>query len=117
MFTLMSWTLMCVFNRLDEADRYNNVEVISLDEARLDELVGGTANPVVVITVQSHSLSTKYQPVSIVVTGQFSFASVVVKDDKTNDYEDKITIPVDLEMIVLIGIIVVLVILLIFCWW
>ena len=41
------------------------------------------------ITISSYSLSTNYQPVSLVVTGGFDFDRVFVNDDTTKDYEDK----------------------------
>lgn len=40
------------------------------------------------IKVASHSLSTNYQPVSVVITGKFKYDLVVVKDDTSKDYED-----------------------------
>ena len=36
----------------------------------------------------SHVLSTKFQPVSLVITGDFDFDKVKVEDDTAQDYED-----------------------------
>lgn len=73
-------------NRLNEADRYNNVEKIVIHKEQLKEL--GESDLVAIVTVTSHRLSTNYQPVSIVITGQFDFNKVKVKDKTFWDYRD-----------------------------
>ena len=73
-------------HRLEENDRYNNVEVVKLTSDELRTLCGTTAE--VVVHVKRYSLSTKFQPVSLVITGDFNFDSVKVEDDTTKDYKD-----------------------------
>lgn len=68
-----------------------------------------------VITVTSHSLSTKYQPVSIVITGDFKFESVTVTDDKTKDYEDIPSKIRNTEVIVMIVVGVIVVCAIVYC--
>ena len=81
-FVLIDW----IKNRLNEADRYNNVEKIVIHKEQLKEL--GESDLVAIVTVTSHRLSTNYQPVSIVITGQFDFNKVKVKDKTFWDYRD-----------------------------
>ena len=68
------------------ADHYNNVQVISLSASDVRSLTDGTNTLRVVISCDS--LSTSFQPVSIVITGSFLFDSVVVDDDRSRDEED-----------------------------
>lgn len=79
---------MLIIYRLSKADRYNNVEVTSISSKQLQNAFKGQKQQKAIIKVTSHSLSTNYQPVSIVITGKFKYDSVVVKDDTSNDYED-----------------------------
>ena len=47
--------------------------------------------------VKKHSLSSKFQPVSIVIRGDFDFDGVTVEDDKTKDESDVPgTLPADM---------------------
>ena len=73
-------------HRLRENDRYNNVEVVKLTSDELRKLCGTTAE--VIVHVKRYSLSTKFQPVSLVITGDFDFDSVKVEDDTNKDYKD-----------------------------
>ena len=63
------------------------MEVVKLTSDELRTLCGTTAE--VIVHVKRYSLSTKYQPVSLVITGDFNFDSVKVEDDTTKDYEDE----------------------------
>lgn len=67
-------------------DHYNNVQVISLSASDVRSLTSGTNTLRVVVSCDS--LSTSFQPVSIVITGSFLFDSVVVNDDRSGDEED-----------------------------
>lgn len=73
-------------NRLEENDRYNNVEVVKLPTDKLFMLCRNTLE--VIVHVRRHALSTKFQPVSLVITGDFDFDKVKVEDDTAQDYED-----------------------------
>ena len=100
----MCCRMMC---RLSEPDQYNNVEVIFIGEEQLKQLVGDERNPEAVITVTSRLLHTKFQPVSVVVTGQFEFDSVKVKDWKIYNYPDKVKESADVGVVVLICVVLV----------
>lgn len=83
--------------------------MISLNHQRLVDLAQGMVNPVVTVVVSSYSLSTKYQPVSIVITGQFEFDKVVVVDDTSKNYKDRAqAIVVELSDVITILIILAL---------
>ena len=84
-----------VSRRRNSADRENNVEVVKLTGAQLQQLCGETRE--VVVSVKKHSLSSKFQPVSIVIRGDFDFDGVTVEDDKTKDESDVPgTLPADM---------------------
>lgn len=95
--------------RLGEPDQYNNVEVIFIRGEQLKEVTGGVQDPEAVITVTSRLLHTKYQPVSVVITGQFEFDSVKVKDWKIYNYADKVKESADVGVIVAICVVLVLI--------
>ena len=75
----------------------NNVEVIRLNTTQLATMAGENANPTAIINIQSHMLTTQFQPVSIVITGMFEFNAVTVHDDISKNYEDKVIRPDDPE--------------------
>ena len=101
-----------IINRLNEPDHYNNVEVISLSKSTLQKVCPSSGNCEATVEIKRYSLSTKYQPVSVVITGEFVFDSVIVNDDTSNNYSD---IPakikdVDLIMKIIFVVVVVLII-------
>ena len=99
-------------SRLNEPDHYNNVEVISLSEDILEKTCLEQNSCVVTVEIKRYSLSTKYQPVSVVITGEFRYDSVVLNDDTSNNYTDvpaKIK-DVDLIMKIIFVIVVILLI-------
>ena len=75
-----------VSRRRNSADRENNVEVVKLPTDKLFMLCRNTLE--VIVHVRRHALSTKFQPVSLVITGDFDFDKVKVEDDTAQDYED-----------------------------
>ena len=79
-----------VRRRRTDGDRYNNVEVTKLSENDLEDLCGDEP-ATILVHVRRHLLSTKYQPVSIVITGDFRFDAVEVFDDTSLDYKDEPT--------------------------
>lgn len=108
------WWILFTF-RLSEADHYNNVEVTSLSEEQLQAACKDPEQGKAIITVTSHSLSTKYQPVSIVITGDFKFESVTVTDDKTKDYKDVPSKIYNTEVIMMIVVAVIVVCAIVYC--
>lgn len=100
---------------MSEADHYNNVEVTSLSEEQLQAACKDPEQGKAIITVTSHSLSTKYQPVSIVITGDFKFESVTVTDDKTKDYKDVPSKIYNTEVIMMIVVAVIVVCAIVYC--
>ena len=74
--------------RLNEPDHYNNVEVISLSKSTLQKVCPSSGNCEATVEIKRYSLSTKYQPVSVVITGEFVFDSVSVNDDTSKNYKD-----------------------------
>ena len=78
------------------------MEKIVISGEQLKEL--GESDLVAVISVTSHMLSTNYQPVSIVITGQFDFNKVKVKDKKIWDYNNSIS---TMTIIVIIAVLVI----------
>ena len=98
--------------RLNEPDHYNNVEVISLSKSTLQKVCPSSGNCESTVEIKRYSLSTKYQPVSVVITGEFRYDSVVLNDDTSNNYTDvpaKIK-DVDLIMKIIFVIVVILLI-------
>ena len=99
--------------RRNGPDRENNVEVVKLSSQQLETLCGSTRE--VVVHVKRYSLSTKYQPVSIVITGDFDFDGVKVEDNTSLNMPDVPgTEPADLTdlfvfILIIIGALVVLV--------
>ena len=75
-----------VSRRRNSADRENNVEVVKLPTDKLFMLCRNTLE--VIVHVRRHALSTKFQPVALVITGDFDFDKVKVEDDTAQDYED-----------------------------
>ena len=99
--------------RLNEPDHYNNVEVISLSEDILEKTCLEQNSCVVTVEIKRYSLSTKYQPVSVVITGEFVFDSVSVNDDTSNNYSDVPAKIKDVDLIMKIIFVVVVVVLII----
>lgn len=91
------------------------MEVTSLSEEQLQTACKDQEQVKAVITVTSHSLSTKYQPVSVVITGDFKFESVTVTDDKTKDYEDIPSKIRNTEVIVMIVVGIIVVCAIVYC--
>ena len=96
--------------RLNEPDHYNNVEVISLSEDILEKTCLEQNSCVVTVEIKRYSLSTKYQPVSIVITGEFRYDSVVLNDDTSKNYKDVPGGGVNWLLIVIIVVVVIIVV-------
>ena len=99
-----------IINRLNEPDHYNNVEVISLSEDILEKTCLEQNSCVVTVEIKRYSLSTKYQPVSVVITGEFVFDSVSVNDDTSKNYKDVPGGGVNWLLIVIIVVVVIIVV-------
>ena len=96
--------------RLNEPDHYNNVEVISLSKSTLQKVCPSSGNCEATVEIKRYSLSTKYQPVSVVITGEFVFDSVSVNDDTSKNYKDVPGGGVNWLLIVIIVVVVIIVV-------
>ena len=65
------------------------MEVISLSHDTLETACTGQGSCLATVEIKRYSLSTQYQPVSVVITGDFVFDSVSVKDDTSHDFIDE----------------------------
>ena len=102
-------------DRRSNTDSYNNVEVVSLSTALLDEKLG--ASNEIYIRIEVATLNSEFQPFSLVVTGDFEFDKVSTDDNTANDFDDipksdldpeVTTITIPISLIIMIVIIIVL---------
>ena len=99
-----------IINRLNEPDHYNNVEVISLSKSTLQKVCPSSGNCEATVEIKRYSLSTKYQHVSVVITGEFRYDSVVLNDDTSKNYKDVPGGGVNWLLIVIIVVVVIIVV-------
>ena len=74
---------------MNKEDDVNNLEQITLSTAALKDLFAASQQGTLTITLSRSILQSKYQPFSIVVTGDFEYEKVVVVDQTDLDYENK----------------------------